>query len=80
MFSFEINKVNSFPALTAIFPFIFLPSLSITLEVAFEAKLFNNPGKISLAKGKTIFVSISLPNALPRLFKLPNIPQRNPPD
>ena len=42
--SFEINKVNSFPALTTPFPFIFLSNLFI----AFEAKLITNPGKLSV--------------------------------
>ena len=44
--SFEIYKVNPFPALAALFPFIFLSNLFITLEV----KLLINPGKLSLAK------------------------------
>ena len=44
--SFEINKINPFPALTALFPIIFLSNLFI----AFEAKLLANPGKLSLAK------------------------------
>ena len=38
--SFEINKVNDFPAFAALFSLIFLPSLFITFAVAFEAKLF----------------------------------------
>ena len=41
--SFEINKVNPFPALTAPFPLILLSNLFI----AFEAKLLTNPGKLS---------------------------------
>ena len=45
--SFELNKVNLFPALTAPFPLIFLSNLFITLE----AKLLTNPVKSSLAKG-----------------------------
>ena len=49
--SFEINKVNFFPALTASFPLIFLSKLFI----AFEVKLFIKPGKLSLAKGIAIF-------------------------
>ena len=44
---FEINKVNLFLALAALFPFIFLSNLFIALEV----KLLTNPGKLSLAKG-----------------------------
>ena len=51
--SFEINKVNPFSALTAPFPLIFLSNLFI----AFEVKLLNYPGKLSLAKGIAIFVS-----------------------
>ena len=50
--SFEINKVNPFPALTAPFPLIFLSNLFI----AFEVKLANNPGKLSLTEGIVIFV------------------------
>ena len=45
--SFEIKKVNPFPAITAPFPLIFLSNLFI----AFEAKLLTNPDKSSLAKG-----------------------------
>ena len=63
-----------FPAYIASFPFIFLPSLSITFEVAFEAILLTNPGKTSLAKGmarSVIFlltISITrVPNLLIRL-------------
>ena len=44
--SFEINKVNLFPALTAPFPFIFLSNLFNALEV----KMLSNSGKLSLAK------------------------------
>ena len=54
--SFEINKVNLFPDLRASFPLIFLSKLFI----AFEAKLFNNPGELSLAKG-IAFASAFLP-------------------
>ena len=39
--SFEINKVNRFPALTVLFPLIFLSNLFI----AFEDKFLTNPGK-----------------------------------
>ena len=46
MSSFEINKVNPFPALTAPFSLIFLSNLFI----AFEVQLLTNPGKLSLAK------------------------------
>ena len=55
--SFEINKVNPFPSMRASFPFIFLSSLFIALEV----KLLTNPGKLSLAKGIAIFVSAFFP-------------------
>ena len=55
--SFQINKVNPFPALTAPFPVIFLSSLFIE----FEVKLLTNPGTLSLAKGIVIFVSAFFP-------------------
>ena len=67
--SFEINKVNPFPAPTALFPLIFLSNLFI----AFEVKLLTNPGKLSLAKGIAIFVSAFFP-------KLPNQEPKDPPD
>ena len=51
--SFEINRVNPFPTLTAPFPLIFLSNLLI----AFEVKLLTYPDKLSLAKGISIFVS-----------------------
>ena len=59
--SFEINKVNPFPALTAPFPLIFLSNLFFV----FKANLLTNPGKLSLAKGIATFVSAFFP-------KLPN--------
>ena len=43
--SFEINKVNPFPALTTPFPLTFLPNLFTALE----AKLLTNAGKLLLA-------------------------------
>ena len=46
MYSFKINYVNHFPALTASFPLIFLSKLFI----AFKAILLTNPGKQSLEK------------------------------
>ena len=65
--SFEINKANPFPALTAPFPFIFLSYLFI----AFEVKMLTNPGKLSLAKGIAIFVSDFLTkNQKVHLFEL----------
>ena len=51
--SFEINKVNPFPALIDPFPPISLSNLFI----AFGAKLLTNLGKLSLAKGIVTFVS-----------------------
>ena len=48
-----MNKVNPFPALTAPLPLVFLSNLFTTFEVI----LLTNPGKLSLAKGITIFVS-----------------------
>ena len=55
--SFEINKANAFPVLTAPFPLIFLSNLFIALEV----KLLSNPGKLSLAKEIATFVSAFFP-------------------
>ena len=46
IFLFEINRVNTFPALTTPFSLIFLSNLFI----AFEVKLLTDPGKLSLAK------------------------------
>ena len=54
--SFEINEINPFLALTASFPFSSLPSLSNTFQVAVEAKLLANPGKLSLAKRRAISI------------------------
>ena len=45
-----MNKVNSFPVLIAPCSVIFLPSLSTTFEVAFQAKLLTNPAKTFLVK------------------------------
>ena len=68
-----MNKVNTFPPLTALVPapcpLIFLSKLSITDEVA----LVVNYDKISLAKEAAKFNSAYLP-------KLPIILPRNPPD
>ena len=52
--SFEINKGNSFPALTALFPLIFLSNLFIALVT--------NPAKLFLAKGIATFVSAFFQN------------------
>ena len=52
--SFEMNKVNPFPALTAPFPFIFLSSLFL----AFGVKLLTNPGNLPLAKGIATFAFV----------------------
>ena len=57
IFSFEKDKVNPSPPLTAPFPLIFLSNLFI----AFEAKLLTNPGKLSLAERIATFVSACLP-------------------
>ena len=67
--SFEIKKINPFPALTAPFPLIFL----LNLFNAFEVKLLTNPGKLPLAKGIVIFVRALFP-------KLPNQEPIDPPD
>ena len=65
----EINKVNYFPALTALFSLTFLSNLFI----AFEAKLLINRNKQSLAKKIAIFVN--------DLFaKLPHPEPKDPPD
>ena len=74
-----MNKANPIPALTTSFQFIFLPSLSVKCDVAFETKLLANPGKISLAKGTATFVSTSLPKVLPMQPKFPNKLRRNSP-
>ena len=58
--SFEINKVNPLPALTAPFPLIFLSNLFI----AFEVKMLTHPGKLSQAKGIAIFVFVFFLNYL----------------
>ena len=60
--SFEINKVNPFPAVTAPFLLIYFIIIIIIILhlhffIAFEVKLLTNPCKLSLAKGITIFVS-----------------------
>ena len=63
--SFEISKVNAFPAPTVPFPLIFLSNLLI----AFEVKWLTNPGKLSLAKGIATFVItffLKLPNQEPK--------------
>ena len=57
--SFKINKVNNLPSLTVffclcvcfVFSLIFLPSLSITFVVTYQAKLINKSSKLSVAKG-----------------------------
>ena len=67
--SFEINKVNPFPALTAPFSLIFLSDLFI----AFEAKWLTNPDKLSLAKGIARSVITFSP-------KLPKLKPKNPPE
>ena len=51
--SFERNKVNLFPALTAAFPIISISNLFIALEAKYA-----NPGKMVLAKKKAMFVSV----------------------
>ena len=56
--SFEINKVNPFPALTALFLLIFVSNLF----TAFKAKLVTSPNNLSLAKQIATFVSSFFPN------------------
>ena len=55
--AFKINKVNPFSVLTPPFPLIFLSNLFI----AFEVKMLNNSGKLSLAKGIATFASAFYP-------------------
>ena len=55
--SFEINKINRFPAFKAPFSLIFLSELFI----AFEAKLLTNAGKLFAAKVKARSVGAFLP-------------------
>ena len=45
--SFEIKKVNLFPALTVPFPLIFLSNLFII----FDAELLSSPRRLSIARG-----------------------------
>ena len=56
-----MNKVNSFPALTALFPLV----LRLNLFTAFEATLLTNLGNLSLAKR----IARSVTTILPNLFK-----------
>ena len=64
--SFEINKVNSFPALTTPFPLIFLSNLFTALEV----KLLTNPGKFPLAKEIATVLVLSFLNYLNKKQKI----------
>ena len=68
MSSFEMNKMNHFPALTAPFPQIRLSNLLIPEEVA-----LTHPVKLLLAKGIGRSNTTFLPN-------LPNQEPRNLPD
>ena len=67
--SFEINKVDRFPALTAPFPLVFHSNLFIE----FEVKLRSNPDKLPLTKGIAMFVIAFFP-------KLPDQKPKDPPD
>ena len=58
--SFNINKVNPFPALTTTFPLIIVSNLF----TAFKAKLLANAGKLSLVKGKATFFRAFLPKSV----------------
>lgn len=83
--SFKINKVNNLPSLTVFFCFffvslIFLPSLSITFVVTFQAKLINKSSKLSVGKGIASLLLFLLPNLFLIFPIIPNIPQGNPPD
>ena len=68
--SFEINKVNPFPALKAPFPLIFL----LNLFIYFEFQFFTNSVKSSLGKGIATFASAFF------FSKLPNQELKDPPD
>ena len=64
--SFEINKVNTFPALTAPFSlilfYLFIIYFFIFFKyITFKVKLLTNPGNLSLAKGIAIFLSAFFP-------------------
>ena len=65
--SFKINTVNLFPALTVLFPLIFLSNLFVAVEI----KLITNRGKLSLAKGIAIFASAFIPKLASRESKDP---------
>ena len=65
--SFKINTVNLFPALTVLFPLIFLSSLFIALEI----KFITNRGKLSVAKGIAISASAFFPKLASRESKDP---------
>ena len=65
--SFEVNKVNPFPAVAAPFLLAYLSNLFIV----FEAKFLTNPRKLSVAKGIATFFSAFL-------HKLPNQGPKDP--
>ena len=67
--SFEINKVNRFPALADRFPLVFHSDLFIK----FEVKLLTNPDELSITKGIAMFVIAFFP-------KLPDQKPKDPPD
>ena len=64
--SFEINKVNTFPAITAPFPLIFLSNLFIALLTI--------PDKLSLDKGIAgaviTFLPPKVPNQEPKIHRI----------
>ena len=68
VYSFEMNNVNSFPAIRISFRLILFPNLLILHKSAFEAILLSNPGKSLLEK------------ETPRIFIafLPNWPKQEP--
>ena len=67
--SFELSKVDPFPALAAHFPLIFLSNLFLV----FEIELLTNPGQLSLSKWIAMFVGAFFP-------KLPNQEPTDSPD
>ena len=63
--SYEINKVNTFPAVAASFPLVLLSNLFIEFETAFEVILLTNASNLSPANGiaravTTFFILIYL--------------------
>ena len=60
--SFEMNKANPFPVLTARFPLILLSKVFMAFEAAFETALLTDPDNLSLAKEEAKYVTTFLRN------------------